>query len=165
MDRYSHELSFVSSPPIPTLSPNPQCGGIRKRAFGVIRSRDWHLVGGISVLIRNQWARCSLSTWGYKLAVCSPEDGPRTQPCWHRDLGLSASWTMRDKCSLFICHPGYGVLSTAAQTKIGGFCRCSVPKLCPTLCNPKDCSTPGSPVLHCLLEFAHIYIHWVGDAI
>ena len=28
-----------------------------------------------------------------------------------------------------------------------------------------DCSMPGSPVLHYLLEFAEIHIHWVGDAI
>ena len=29
---------------------------------------------------------------------------------------------------------------------------CSVAKLCPTLCDPMDCSTPGSPVLHYLLS-------------
>ena len=34
--------------------------------------------------------------------------------------------------------------------------------LCPTLCNPVDCSTPGSPVLHCLREFAQIHVRWVG---
>ena len=28
-----------------------------------------------------------------------------------------------------------------------------------------DCSTPGSPVLHYLPEFAQTHIHWVGDAI
>ena len=28
-----------------------------------------------------------------------------------------------------------------------------------------DCSPPGFPVLHCLLEFAQIHVHWVGDAI
>ena len=28
-----------------------------------------------------------------------------------------------------------------------------------------DCSTPGFPVLHYLLEFAQIHVHWVGDAI
>ena len=33
-------------------------------------------------------------------------------------------------------------------------CCSSVAKLCPTLCNPMDCSTSGSPVLHYLLEFA-----------
>ena len=28
-----------------------------------------------------------------------------------------------------------------------------------------DCSTPGFPVLHYLLELAQIHVHWVGDAI
>ena len=31
-------------------------------------------------------------------------------------------------------------------------CCCSVTQLCPTLHNPMDCSTPGFPVLHHLLE-------------
>ena len=31
---------------------------------------------------------------------------------------------------------------------------CSATQLCPTLCDPLDCSTPGLPVLHYLLEFA-----------
>ena len=35
----------------------------------------------------------------------------------------------------------------------------------PTLCNPMDCSTPGLPVHHQLLEFTQTHIHWVGDAI
>ena len=33
------------------------------------------------------------------------------------------------------------------------------------LCDPMNCSTLGSPLLYCLLKFAHIHIHWVGDAI
>ena len=28
-----------------------------------------------------------------------------------------------------------------------------------------NCSTPGFPVLHCLLEFLQTYVHWVNDAI
>ena len=40
-----------------------------------------------------------------------------------------------------------------------------VTKLCPTLCNPMDCSVPGFPVLHHLLEFAQAHVHLVGDAI
>ena len=44
-------------------------------------------------------------------------------------------------------------------------CYCSVAKSCPTLCNPVDCSSPGSSRLHCFLEFAQIHVHWVGDAI
>ena len=33
------------------------------------------------------------------------------------------------------------------------------------LCDPMDCSTPGFPVLHYLLEFAQTHVHWVSDAI
>ena len=44
------------------------------------------------------------------------------------------------------------------------YCR-SVTQSCPTLHNPMNCSTPGFPVLHCLLEFAQTYVHWVSDAI
>ena len=40
-----------------------------------------------------------------------------------------------------------------------------VPQLCLTLCDPMDCSPPGSSVLHHLPEFAQIYVHWVHDAI
>ena len=28
-----------------------------------------------------------------------------------------------------------------------------------------DCSTPGFPVLHHLLKFAHTHVHCIGDAI
>ena len=41
----------------------------------------------------------------------------------------------------------------------------SVAQLCPTLCNPMDCSTPSFPVLHYLLEFAQTHVHWADDAI
>ena len=42
---------------------------------------------------------------------------------------------------------------------------CSIAKLCPTFCDPIDCSTPDFPVFHYLLEIAHIHVHWVSDAI
>ena len=41
----------------------------------------------------------------------------------------------------------------------------SVTQSCPTLCSPMDCSMPGFPVLHHLLELAQTHVHWVGDAI
>ena len=40
-----------------------------------------------------------------------------------------------------------------------------VTQLCPTLCNPMDCSMPGFPVHHQLLELAQTQVHQVGDAI
>ena len=42
---------------------------------------------------------------------------------------------------------------------------CSVAKSCLSLWDPMNCSTPGSPVLQYLLEFAQTHVHRVGDAI
>ena len=56
----------------------------------------------------------------------------------------------------------------------GGLCHISVPishhfssvaELCPTLCNPMNCSMPGLPVHHQLPEFTQTHVHQVGDAI
>ena len=41
----------------------------------------------------------------------------------------------------------------------------SVTQSWPTLCNPMDCSLPGLPVHHQLLELTQTHVHWVGDAI
>ena len=41
----------------------------------------------------------------------------------------------------------------------------SVAQLCPTLCDPMDCSIPGFPVHHQLPEVAQTHVHRVGDAI
>ena len=41
----------------------------------------------------------------------------------------------------------------------------SVSQSCQTLCNPMDCSMPGTPAPHYLPEFAQVHIHCIGDAI
>ena len=41
----------------------------------------------------------------------------------------------------------------------------SVAQLCPTLCNPMNCSTPGLPVDHQLPESTQTHVHWVSDGI
>ena len=40
----------------------------------------------------------------------------------------------------------------------------SVAQLCPTLCDPMNCSTPGLPVYHQPPEFTRTHVHWVRDA-
>ena len=44
-------------------------------------------------------------------------------------------------------------------------CCCSITQTCLNLCDIMDCSMPGFPVLHYLLEFAQTHVHWVDDAI
>ena len=41
----------------------------------------------------------------------------------------------------------------------------SVSQLCPTPCDPMNCSTPGLPVHHQLPEFIQTHVHRVSDAI
>ena len=41
---------------------------------------------------------------------------------------------------------------------------CSIAQSCLTLCQPMDCSKPGFPVLHYLLELAQTHVCWVDDA-
>ena len=41
----------------------------------------------------------------------------------------------------------------------------SVAQSCQSLCDPMNCSTPGLPVHHYLLEFTQTHVHWVRDVI
>ena len=41
----------------------------------------------------------------------------------------------------------------------------SITQSCPTLYDPMNCSTPGLPVHHQLLETTKTHVHWVIDAI
>ena len=41
----------------------------------------------------------------------------------------------------------------------------SVTQSCPTLCDPRDCSTPDLPLYHQLPEFTQTHVDWVDNAI
>ena len=51
------------------------------------------------------------------------------------------------------------------EFKIWACCCCSVAQSNPNICKSMDCSMPGLPVLHHLLELAQTHVHLVGDAI
>ena len=76
-----------------------------------------------------------------------------------RDPGQGEGWVQWRK----VCEGGWG---QGLKSRGGGNSHCcSVIQLCPILCDPIDCGTPGFPVLQYLLEFAQIQVHWVSDAI
>ena len=84
-------------------------------------------------------------------------------------------YQMTDTCHLVQAVEGATVANTRVlrlhvQTLLRGqhrvqcphaFCACcSVAQSCHmTLCDPMDCSTPGFPVLHYLLELAQTHVH------
>ena len=61
----------------------------------------------------------------------------------------------------FLCAQGSRKVSDYAELFISSVQ--SLSRL--TLCDPMDCSMPGLPVHHQLLEFTQTHVHWVGDAI
>ena len=50
------------------------------------------------------------------------------------------------------------------NTSLQNFACFSVAESRLTINNPMDYSMPGSSILHYLLEFDQIYVHWVGDS-
>ena len=62
-------------------------------------------------------------------------------------------------------YPKHPTLSLFAILSFQDFCCCSVTQLRLILCNPMDCSKPGFPVHHQLLELALAHVHRVNDAI
>ena len=73
-----------------------------------------------------------------------------------------------DCCCSVTCHYYYFFIVNHSNiiitTIISNICCCySVTQLCPTLCNPINCSMPGLPVLHHPPEFAQTNVHLAGD--
>ena len=97
-------------------------------------------------------AGCFVSCCSFQMHVL-PWEFNKQEPLWpgadsqnHQQLPC---WLLQKKG----CTPH----TTTPHPPLGGCC--SVTKLCPTLCDPMDCSTPGFPVLHYLPEFAQTHIH------
>ena len=83
-------------------------------------------------------------------------------------LWLFGSWrSFLYSSSVYSCH--LFLISSASVTNLCSVQSLShffsVTNLCQILCIPMDCSSPGCSVLHCLLQFAQIHIHWVRDGI
>jgi len=58
------------------------------------------------------------------------------------------------------------IIKTNANNKITSVVQfSSVTRSCLTFCNPMDCSTPGFPVHHQLLELTQTHVHCVGNTI
>ena len=67
--------------------------------------------------------------------------------------------------NLFTLAPGTCLADSIPQLLLLWVQLSSLAPSCPTLCDLMDCSMPGLPVHHQLLEFTQTNVHWVGDAI
>ena len=111
-----------------------------------------------------------MGIWGNKLSrVFLGGLAVKTQHFHHRGMGLipaqgakiphgtkipHAPWCSQTNKNKNKTHP------PADSVQFG-----SVSQSCLTLCDPVDCSTPGLPVHHQLLDFTQTHVHQASDAI
>ena len=82
-----------------------------------------------------------------------------TVPGGCKELGMTGNWAWTHDSFQHLC------LFAWSSIILVPICCCSVAQSCLTLCNTKECSTPGFPVHHQFSEPAQTHLHWVGDAI
>ena len=76
---------------------------------------------------------------------------------------LEGSWA--EAVQLLVGGWEVGLVIRGAWVHLHGLQFSSVAQLCPTLCNPMDCSMPGLPVHHQHPESTQTHVHRVADAI
>ena len=101
-----------------------------------------------------------IGAWGHLKWPATGKQGHfKSQLPWAEalDIFLSLIWTFLGErpCGLPWLS---GVGSLPSRVSRGRPDCCSLAQLCPTFCDPVDCSTPGSSVLHCPLEFSQIHV-------
>ena len=121
---------------------------------------------------------CSSPAFFMLLCVfrCTPRPYPRCRQAllmqWHNQQGKDA--LLQSLSQYFISYLHYSICLHISlflkKYHIASWFQCSfqfssVTHSCPTLCHPMDCSVPGLPVHHQLLEFTQTHVHWVSDAI
>ena len=143
----------------------------------------WTAACQASLTINNTWRLLKLQSFeslmpSSNLILCHPcllcllhwqvgsePLAPLGKPLIGRVLCVSFSWaTVRDWPST-IHWPSIHLVILLPLCLLFWFPCCSVTQSYPTLWNPMDCSTPGFPIHHQLLEFAQTSVYCVGDAI
>ena len=94
------------------------------------------------------------------LTLCDPMDCSPPGSSVHGILQARVQEWVAILFSRVSSWPGDWIQSPAWSVQFSSFVR-----LCPTLCDPMDCITPGFPVHHQPPELSQTHVHRVGDAI
>ena len=117
------------------------------------------VLGALSARRRKQWTEARRTGPGQRWKVPKTKGDKELLTSEAKDVALTLGRVLR----LSAVPPVNGMITLGGQTLCSWkelyFCCCSVAQSCPTLCDPMDCSRPGFPVLHYLLEFAQTHVH------
>ena len=85
---------------------------------------------------------------------------PGYSPWGHKELDTTEQLSLMPTAI-----SNWGWVSTSYACFYLGNLISSFTHLCPALCNPMNCSTPGLPVHHQLQQFTQTHVHWVSNNI
>ena len=115
---------------------------------------------------------CLFCCWIAKLCPSLWDPVPGFLAYFTVDLFLPLSYSLKEFCMYFRCPLVHfvSIFQCAPFTRVHWiyFPYTSVQFSCSVMSDslgPMDCSTPGLPVHHQILEFTQTHVHWVGDAI
>ena len=143
------------------------------KEFGCCSSQTWKIVNSQGMYIQNRSRKPTSTTklfyTTYTIAVdhsgycycyrsTTVVHGGLTRLAWPLLLPTSSGSNIQDRCC-WLAEPDIMFLKLVSgicgfSWGLSEFKGSSVAQLCPTLCNPVDCSTLGFPVHHQLLELA-----------
>ena len=134
----------------------------------------WYLVNHFETDVKSHWSVsvgiCFPSLFKYVIVnTCLPKQNGLPAPCWSGDVSVFKVSGHMYNMKWWLFPPRFCILakhcwSTGRRNVVTTcplspfllfLCCCSGTKLCSTLCDPVDCSTPGSSA-HCLPGFAQI---------
>ena len=134
---------------------------LSRHYFGVFQGKESHLQKLISQSHKILAKTCRETQSTCKGLIFLHLSSCRNGESFFEPFLAFTAWShnvKRERIQLSRSQPG--VISQNGRTsQKQGVVHCSVTKSCSTLYDPMDCSTPGFPVLHHLLEFAQTHVH------
>ena len=108
------------------------------------------------------WLSANSGSWWWtgKPGMLQSKGSQRIEHDWMTELNPHSMCVHQPGCSLNPLLLGFGCASSCQSVQFS-----SVAQSCPTLWDPMDCSMPGLPVHHQLLEFTQAHVHWIGGPI
>ena len=145
----------------PEILPTYDSHSVQKKKKEERKKENRIIVGALNIWLKERFL--SKVTYRYRPRDCHTE-WSKSDRERQISYAITYMWNLKAGYKWTYLQNRNRVIECRKQA-YGCCCFCSVFKLCITLCEPMDCSTPGFLVPHLLPESAQLHVHWTGDAI